>query len=157
MLYLDLDGVFADFESKALELLAREGLSLQDDKDKVWGCLEKYPNLFLSLSPMPGYQKLFRTIKGMYPECQILTALPLPTGNLTSAARDKVAWVRKHLDKNIQVNCTLGWESKKYFYAYPGDFLIDDTFRNIVDWPGHAIHHVCPEKTVTALFNLLAI
>lgn len=147
MIYLDLDGVFADFD-KAIKTHA-PGKDYTDNPLAVWGVLDKVPNLFANLDVIPGSQWLFLQLTAHH-KCQMLTALPLPSEQLVYAQRDKVDWVHKYLSKTIQVNCVQNWRHKKYFCRSNTDVLIDDSPRNISEWVqagGIGILHTTPERT----------
>lgn len=149
MIYLDLDGVFADFQGA---IVKHTGINnYKDDPKGVWEKLEKVPYLFRTLDPIPGSKDLFDAIVKKHGEhnVQMLTALPLLTGLLTTAAYDKTQWVRTHLSETIVVNCSKGWREKTNWCS-GGDILIDDMQRNIIEWEqagGTGVHHVCNEST----------
>jgi len=135
MIYLDLDGVFADFNKKAIELI---GPNYKEIKaNELWKELGKEKHLFLNLDEVPDAQSLFRSImiiaKEYNQEVAFLTALPYSTGNLSTSKQDKIDWVRKHLSKDIFVHTIIGGINKAKF-AKPKDILIDDTERNLVAW-----------------------
>ena len=121
--YLDLDGVFADFKSKFEDIV---GFPYHQDPKKAWGILDKIDHLFLTLDLLQDSNVLFNDIwfSGNN-DVRILTALPMQTNKLITAAADKREWVRKHLSGDIQVICTAGWKGKRDF-CKPGDILIDD-------------------------------
>jgi hypothetical protein len=155
-IYLDLDGVFADFEAKFEELV---GFPYHQDPEKAWSILDKVDHLFLQLEPLPSAKLLFDRIND-YATCnvKILTALPRLTGKLNTAEADKKAWVAKYLSDTIEVICTDGWKHK-VDYCRHGDILVDDMERNTEAWFYHGgigIHHSSkrPDLTIKQLIEL---
>lgn len=133
VLYLDLDGVFADMEGYCRDHLGLEYLA---DPKLAWSRIDKIPHFFAQLDRIPGSYNFFRNIiSNATVEVKILTALPMLTGELITASLDKRSWVHMHLDTNIQVITTDSWEDKKVFSK--GNILLDDSRRNILDWEYH--------------------
>lgn len=158
MIFLDIDGVFADYRKGFFKILGRD---YHTDPKSAWPILDKEPNLFAKLEPLPNARLLFEHIKVLaenYDQgISFLTACPLETGYLTTAKADKTEWVRKYLDFHGPVVCTPGWKYKKA-YARVGSILIDDSARNIRDWcsaGGVGILHFDNEVTIKTLSLLL--
>lgn len=150
-LFLDLDGVFANFTKAFRE---HTGLEHYENPKKSWALLEKVDNLFLHLEPLPYAKELFDEIKSrsVY-EIKFLTALPILNKKLKTAPQDKVDWVREHLCPVTPVICSNGWSDKKRFCT-PGDILVDDMERNILDWKtagGVGILHTDHTNTISIL------
>lgn len=150
-LYLDLDGVFADFYKGARELT---GHAHELDVHSSWIAIDQVDNFFWKLDPLPGAKEFFDEIVGRskYP-VKILTALPRLTGKLYTAVNDKTSWVRKHLGQ-IQVNCAPGWKGKAAFAIYKDTVLVDDMRRNIDHWRkagSVGVHHTDQCATIRTL------
>jgi hypothetical protein len=150
---LDLDGVFADMESSVKSLA---GFEYNTDPKVAWSVVDKVDKFFYHLQPLAGAIDLFHTIqsRSRYP-IRILTALPLLTGKLITAERDKRAWVAKYLSPYIEVVCVNSWKYKRA-YCREGDILVDDSSRNVADWVlagGYGILHLNnnPENTLEDL------
>lgn len=149
-IYLDLDGVVADFFGFARFLLGADYHSLPPEL--AWQQLGTVPNLYRNLPTLDGARDLFEMLSRLAP-VSILSAMPLPTGYLRSAAADKRAWVAHHLSGAVQVITVCGWEQKALFAA-PEDLLIDDSARNVAAWcdaGGPAIEHVSMAQTMRRL------
>lgn len=148
MIYIDCDGVLADFHKKVLELTGT-GYNGKE----TWKVLEKYPRLFYNLDVMQGARESVAMLvhKFRYSNVEVLTALPLLTEQLVTAHKDKVQWVHKKIDPLIQVNAVQNWRLKKYFCNSIDDILIDDNHRNIIEWEdagGRGILHTNWDETL---------
>lgn len=160
-LYLDLDGVFANFE-EAISF-ARSNLNSEhhNDPSRLWSVLQNVDNLFLHLKPIPQSIEAFNevTIRSKYP-VKILTSLPMLKEKLITAPSDKRLWVSKNLSSNIEVICVSNWRKKRKYCIVPSDVLVDDMERNIRDWKsvgGVGIHHVDWSTSITKLQELQII
>ena len=160
MIYIDLDGVFANFEKKLLDTFGPtyDQVSPKD----LWAELGKEKNLFLHLDEIDDAQSLFRSISLIAAEYNrelaFLTALPIPRGNLTTAKDDKTSWVKQRLSETVPVFTVVGGKNKGKF-ADPGDILIDDMKRNIEVWEkagGIGIHHETDNSAPT-IIKLISI
>lgn len=144
MIYLDLDGVFADFWKEA------DKLNYSENPSKAWEQLDQIPNFFLTLELLPQAKELYDCI----PKPNVfLTALPELTRELITAPRDKREWVHKYLNPDVQVVCVASWKDKALF-ATKGDILIDDSIRNVNAWAqagGTGIHHTSVYSTIKEL------
>ena len=137
-IYLDLDGVMADFDKYFLDTFGIESHKLDDPT--LWKLINGHENFFLNLPLMEGALDFFRSIEHL--PVSILTACP--KSNYTSAAMQKRQWVYKHLSTEVPVIPMLGGKNKCLFMHSPGDVLIDDFEKNCIPWAEHggfAIHH----------------
>jgi hypothetical protein len=137
-LYIDLDGVMADFDKYFLESFGIESHKLDDPT--LWKWINGHGNFFSNLPLMPGALEFFRSVEHLNPT--ILTACP--KSNYAVAAVQKRQWVYKHLSQDITVIPMMGGKNKCLFMHSPGDVLIDDFEKNCIPWAehgGYAIHH----------------
>lgn len=157
-LYLDMDGVVADFDEYAhrtLGLPPSEGVY----PDDVWQQLAKNPRIYRDLLPTPYATQLFQEcvnfcLKHNY-EWAFLTAVP--KGNdVKFAFYDKVEWAQKHFPFTPVF---FGPFSKdKHQHCRVGDILIDDRRSNVEEWQavgGTAILHKSLDSTLTQLHHLI--
>lgn len=151
-LYLDLDGVMADFDAHFPATFGLDHRSLADDA--MWATINAHPSYFRDMPPCEGAKAFFDSISWLDPI--ILTACPRT--NYANAARQKRAWVREHLSTSCMVLPVMGGRNKPLFMHAPGDILIDDFERNIVVWQedgGRGILHCDFATTKEALDRLL--
>ena len=151
-IYLDMDGVMADFDRAYLE---RFGVMPRDHEDKiVWANIDGCGDFFRMIKPCPGALFFYGSIKHLSPT--ILTACPKT--NYHKAAQHKREWVHTHLGKDVQVLPVMGGTNKPLFMHAPGDILIDDYRRNTEAWTaagGVAILHRSWDATYGELFDAL--
>lgn len=148
-LFVDLDGVLADFD-RGYEL----AFGTRPDKtvDNVkWSLIEKTPNFYRDLPPMSDAHELWTFVAPRRPI--ILTGIP---SSIQEAADNKTAWVRKNLGSEVEVRCCRSAE--KYLHAAPGDILIDDweKYRSLWIAQGGAwITHTSAANTIIELKKLV--
>ena len=153
-IYLDLDGVMADFDGTFPALFGQDHRAMADDE--MWELVNGHQTFFRDLPPMEGAVEFFRSIEHLHPI--ILTACP--KSNYAHAAVQKVEWVRKHLSPHVTVLPVLGGYNKPLFMHAKGDILIDDFRRNTEAWTaagGNAILHRSFEATSAALAEHIPI
>jgi hypothetical protein len=131
VIYIDSDDVLANFNKFVIQ---QTGSPYQGKE--TWKVLEGIDNLFSKLEVLPDAYDSVQRILDMqgYSSVEILTALPLITGKLHTAQRDKVEWIHNWIDDVIQVNCVQNWRNKAYFVKNKWYILIDDSIRNIDEW-----------------------
>ena len=149
-LYIDMDGVLADFDGSFPQVFGLDHRSLADDE--MWMHINSHPSFFRDLPPMPGALEFFRSVEHLQPV--ILTACP--KSNYPHVAAQKRAWVREHLSQTCLVLPVLGGRHKPLFMHQPGDILIDDWGKNCNAWRdagGRAIKHEGDWTATTAALN----
>lgn len=119
-LFLDADGVLADFDEGARRLLgmAPAAFEAKYGKREFWRRLAKARNFYGTLPEMADARLLFDGVKQLKPT--ILTGLPI--GNW--AAPQKVGWAAKHFP-GVPIITSLARD--KYKHMRPGDVLVDDS------------------------------
>jgi 5'-nucleotidase len=126
--YLDLDGVMANFDAHFPAMFGVNHRDLLDDD--MWGKINDHPSYFLSMPIFEGAKEFFDSIAHLDPI--VLTACP--RSNYPHVARQKRAWVRNHLSTEIMILPVMGGINKPLFMHAPGDILIDDWQKNITAW-----------------------
>ena len=91
-LFLDCDGVLADFDAGARALLGMTPAKFEarHGRREFWRRIAMAPNFYQTLPEMPDARRLFDAVEHLQPT--ILTGLPV--GNW--AAPQKVAWAAEH-------------------------------------------------------------
>lgn len=151
-LYVDLDGVMADFDKYFEDTFGMQSSKIDDPS--LWKFINNHGNFFINLPLMPEALDFFRSIEHLNPT--ILTACP--KSNYTTSAVQKRQWVYKHLSQDITVIPMMGGKNKCLFMHAPGDILIDDFEKNCIPWRehgGYAILHKNFESTKKQLELLL--
>ena len=118
-LFLDADGVLADFDLAARRLLGSRPKEFIDrhGRGTFWKRLAKAGNFYGSLPEMPDARRLFDAVKHLEPT--ILTGLPLGSW----AAPQKVTWAAEHFPGVPIITCMA---ADKHKHMHPGDVLVDD-------------------------------
>lgn len=153
-IFLDLDGVLADFDKRACEVLNGECHYRYDfihGGDALWAQLNAVPDFFASFQMMPDAQDLWEAVADKDPI--ILTALP--TTNARHVDKQKREWVARHLGPSVEV-ITCPTKDKPLF-CNPGDVLVDDRSVNKALWErngGTFILHTKAVFSVAALKRL---
>lgn len=152
--FVDLDGVLADFDAGALEVF---GMSFKDYQEihgaaVAWKKLAKEPDFYTRLPMIDGAYDMLEEIWQHASLTQILTGLPLGKW----AEPQKREWCDLHLGSRFSVICCMSRD--KWQYCTTGDMLVDDREEARVDWEGAGgvfIHHVGAESTLAALHAAL--
>jgi hypothetical protein len=156
-LWLDLDGVLADFEKKAREVCGDDIYEDPDRSDEMWEMLHSVPHFYRDLESCPGAASLWYHANRTGLRVKILTAIPRRS-SVPMAEADKRDWCERFLDSSVQV--VIGPYSRdKWKHCKPGDILIDDRDDNIRDWVkkggGVGILHLNVADTIRQLHELM--
>lgn len=127
-LFVDLDGVLADFDAAFAKTFGGNCRELADDE--LWAKINSHPSYFRDIEPFAGAKEFYGKIEHLEPI--ILTACP--KSNYHHVARQKREWVREHLSSDCLILPVAGGSSKPLFMRAPGDVLIDDFERNTDLW-----------------------
>ena len=146
-LFLDCDGVLADFDRGATEILGMPPRKFQDrfGPGRFWSKLASAGDFYYSLPLLPDARKLFDAVAHLDPI--ILTGLP--RGNW--AADQKVRWAAEHFPGSRIITCMA---ADKRNHGARGDILVDDTLKHRHLWVamgGIFIHHTSADASLRAL------
>ena len=132
-IYVDMDGVVADFDQFVIENLGRtfdHTVGPQGD-DEMWNFLKGVPRLYRILKPTPYAKEIIEAAKATGSNVEMLTAIPRRTA-LPGAEQDKREWMEEYFP-GIKMN--IGpYSADKWKWAKPGHIIIDDRADNIQDW-----------------------
>lgn len=153
-LYLDCDGVLADFDRA---FVAHFGIAPRAREDAVgsapfWRDLRDVaPPFFRSLPLMPDARDLFAAVEHMRPI--ILTGCPRGEW----AQPQKLAWAAEHFPGTPMIVCMA---HDKRLYCKPGDILVDDRtkYRDLWEEAGGVfVHHTSAAESIAALSELVHV
>ncbi len=119
-LFLDADGVLADFDEGAKRLIGmypRRTSRRSTGAAAFWKRLAQAQNFYGTLPEMPDARALFDGVKHLKPT--ILTGLPLGSW----AAPQKIEWAAEHFPGVPIITCMA---RDKHKHMHPGDVLVDD-------------------------------
>ena len=149
-LFLDADGVLADFDAGAKRLLGMSPRSFEakHGRGRFWGRLAKAPDFYARLPKMRDADVLFDAVKHLKPT--ILTGLPLGEW----AAPQKVKWAAEHFPGVPIVTCMA---RDKHKHMSPGDVLVDDREKHRAAYEAHGVqfvHHRNAQDSLRQLANI---
>jgi hypothetical protein len=149
-LFLDADGVLADFDAGVRALLGTtpQEFEARHGKSEFWRRLAKAPDFYATLPEMPDARILFDAVAHLNPT--ILTGLPL--GNW--AAPQKVRWAARHFPGTKIITCMA---RDKYRHMTKGDVLVDDRADHGQKWKdagGIFVHHKNARASLEQLARL---
>ncbi len=146
-LFLDCDGVLADFEAGAKALLGMTPAQFEARRGRgeFWKRLARAPNFYGELPEMADARQLFDAVKHLKPT--ILTGLPLGKW----AAPQKERWAAQHFP-GVPIITTMA--RQKHLHMERGDVLVDDRENHRHLWEdagGVFIHHRNAAETLSQL------
>ena len=146
-IYLDSDGVLADFDKAAVRILglAPAEFETRHGSGEFWKRLAGADNFFDNLDPMPDAYELYEAVRRKHPI--ILTGLP----GGEWAEPQKRRWAQRHFP-GVPVITTLA--ALKREHCHPGDVLVDDRDQHRHLWEaagGLFILHASARSSVAAL------
>jgi mitochondrial fission protein ELM1 len=137
--YCDMDGVLVNLDKgfKAISGgLSPQEYEAKNGKNTFWNVVNKNPNFWVELEPLPDAKVLWDYIKDTFkdPPAVILSA-----GQGTRIKEQKTAWIRKHIDPSAQVIIASSGVKKPQYIIDRADvrlthILLDDTDKNITAW-----------------------
>lgn len=146
-LYLDCDGVLADFDKGATAILGLHPRAFEKRHGigRFWARLASAPDFYFGLPLMDDAMELFEAVRHLKPI--ILTGLP--RGGW--AADQKVRWAAQYFP-GTRIITTMARDKRDH--AKEGDVLVDDQPRHRHLWEevgGIFIHHRSAARSIEAL------
>jgi hypothetical protein len=149
-LWIDCDGVVADFDTPADKLLGMPSREFEEKygSDVFWGTLDSDPYFFLNLPLMHDAMELWDAVKHL-DDVGFLTGAPLTVPN---AWWQKPIWIHDNFGTFTKaVTCQ---SKNKYLWCKPGDTIVDDWPKHQKKWEdagGHWIHHTSAKDSIIQL------
>ena len=149
-LFLDADGVLADFDAGAQRLLGMKPKAFiaKHGPGEFWKRLARAKNFYGTLPEMSDARLLFDAVKHLEPT--ILTGLPLGRW----AAPQKVDWAAEHFPGVPIITCMA---ADKHKHMRPGDVLVDDREKHRAAYEAAGVvfvHHKSAEDSLTQLAKI---
>ena len=149
-LFLDADGVLADFDAGAQRLLGMKPKAFiaGHGRGEFWKRLARAKNFYGTLPEMSDARLLFNAVKHLEPT--ILTGLPLGRW----AAPQKVEWAAEHFPGVPIITCMA---ADKHKHMKPGDVLVDDREKHRAAYEAAGVvfvHHKSAEDSLTQLAKI---
>jgi hypothetical protein len=146
-IYLDCDGVLADFDKAALAILGlpSQVFEQRHGAGEFWRRLSRADGFFEHLDLLPDALELYEAVKARGPV--ILTGMP----HGRWAEPQKRRWAARHFP-GVPVITTSA--ALKREHCHPGDVLVDDRDQHRLLWEqagGHFIHHSSAKASIEAL------
>jgi hypothetical protein len=129
IVFCDLDGVLADFDSGVQRLTGR--LPDENDASKLWIHINRAPNFFEELQWLPSGRRLWELMRTLEIEPIILTGSTSEKFSI-----QKRNWCRDNLGSHIQVICCK--TKDKPLYCIEGSILIDDRDKVKAEWENNS-------------------
>lgn len=149
-LFLDCDGVLADFDSGVERLLGMSAHQFErkHSKGAFWGRLAKAPDFYARLPLMADARLLYDSVRHLHPT--ILTGLPLGKW----AAPQKLAWVEQHFPGVPVITCLA---RDKHRFMDAGDVLVDDRETHRAAYEAHGVVFIHHKNAAESLRKLAEI
>ena len=149
-LFLDCDGVLADFDEGARRLLGMSprAFEARHGRGSFWKRLANADNFYGGLPEMPDARRLFDPVKHLEPT--ILTGLPLGTW----AAPQKIKWAAAHFPGVPIITCMA---RDKHKHMQPGDVLVDDRENHRAAYEAAGVIFIHHKNAEDSLRQLAAI
>jgi 5'(3')-deoxyribonucleotidase len=157
-IYIDMDGVVADFDKFVSNLLGRKiGWGVSDLTSAEWSKVAAVPNFYNQLDLIEDSEVMVAAALSFSTrfDVEFLTALPRES-TMPTARADKTDWLAEHFP-GVPINFGPFSRDKQKWFKTPGDILIDDKPSNVAEWVtagGIAIHHQGDfAKTIDLLYH----
>jgi 5'-nucleotidase len=152
-IYVDLDGVLADFDGYYTKLTGigwdqKEQIS----NDEKWAALAPHPNFFRDLPWIKDAKRLWNFVKDF--DTSILSAA---SSHFPQSKPQKIEWCQRELGLVGDRVIIVDRKREKVPYAKPGSILIDDSQINIDRWNAAGGRGILFWDAITAIRELQQI
>lgn len=149
-IFVDMDGVLADFDSGYEQRFGKRPSKMDDNVD--WGLVRRTEGFYRDLPPMPDIYELWSYLKPLNPI--ILTGVP---SSVAEAPANKRQWVDRMFGEDQPMITCLS-KNKSLHIRQRGDVIIDDweKYRHVwIERGGHWITHTSAASSVLQLRDYL--
>ena len=159
-IYLDMDGVVADFDAVASKIIGRSHSANEPWPPNDWAKLRSHQRMYSYLPLMPDAKKLVTTVVELANKYNydviFLTAVPREN-DFPWAFQDKMEWKQRYFG---DIPIWFGpYSDDKQVRTKTGDILIDDRKSNIEQRKQAGgigiLHHGSVDESITKLENYL--
>lgn len=157
-IYLDMDGVLANFDKQIVALFGKHFYEIGQDSQDRWNIIsDRCDTIYRHLEKMPDADELVAGVFALAIQYRqsvgILTAIP-KFGHVPNAITHKRLWVQERYPV-LNLNFNTGpYAVNKQMHAKEHDVLIDDSELNIPQWNaagGFGILHTSAADSLTKL------
>jgi len=149
-LFVDSDGVFADFDSHVLSNFGK--LPKDMSNPELWENVNNTPDFWDGVPLKEGAHELWELVSRFNPT--VLTGCPRTGYDVAVVAKRK--WWKHHFNWDNVTTC-LSRDKATHMVAH-GDILVDDFIANVKRWEkagGQAVYYRDPVKSRNFLAQLL--
>jgi 5'(3')-deoxyribonucleotidase len=149
MIYLDMDGVFADFDGHHEKLFGRRPTRWPNPDTANWGAINRAGDFFRTMPVMADAPELLRFVVDELGERPMFLTGVAPS--ITDMKRQKQEWAAEHFPGIPVIGCPARVKCR---YCEQGDVLVDDMLKYRVDWErvgGVFIHHTSADNSIREL------
>lgn len=140
-LFIDLDGVMADFDGAYLSHFGYQLDRTQVDPPGFWQNVQSVPGFYRNLPVLPDATRLWNGVTTMHQNPIILTGI---ARSIPSCEQEKREWVAEYIGARAAETMICCFSKDKCLYGRPGDVLLDDWLRYRANWEnmgGVFVHH----------------
>jgi hypothetical protein len=148
-LFVDLDGVLADFDLHFYETFGVWPKQDTYEPPGMWDSIRANQRFYRDLPMTLFGEYLWAACKEVHPDPIVLTGIPYSIPNVEQQKRE---WVAEHLGLEVKVITCRSVD--KALHGKPGDVLVDDRLKYSKYWinmGGLFIHHQRATTTVNML------
>jgi hypothetical protein len=152
MIWVDLDGVLADFDGSYTQRFGAKTVRDGDPDEKaMWRRIQDCGDFFLELPWTKGGRELWKIVEPF--GAHVLTAI---SKTIDTCTAQKVGWCVRELGIATHRIVTVFGKKNKALYCQPGDVLLDDNYETCRAWAiaGGAAVFV-PREIDSALLGLV--
>ena len=132
--YLDMDGVLADFFGEWAKLDGKNHYKDIGDTEKTLQMVREHPTFWVDLPVLPGAKELIATVIKNYGEYRICTK---PLDGDPRCKPGKLEWIKKHLSDMPPAEILIESDKSKFAMSNGNpNILVDDYGKNIDAWRG---------------------